>query len=254
MNSAQSNNLSSSQLGQHTQHQATLVIFCKRPKLHQGKQRLVKDSNAKSALNVAQALLACAIEDANNWQGPVVIAYTDHADKQWAQSLTNKAQVIAQLPDGNLDTLRDRTNLGDRINYVDSQLRAQGHQQLIIIGTDAPTLNNEYFQAILHVLKNSDIALSHADDGGVVIMANKTPWPRLTYLPWSTNELSHALFALCKQQQLSVQYSTPGYDVDYITDLQKLAVDLKSDIRPARQVLLQIINKFLLLSEITNHA
>ena len=102
MNSAQSNNLSSSQLGQHTQHQATLVIFCKRPKLHQGKQRLVKDSNAKSALNVAQALLACAIEDANNWQGPVVIAYTDHADKQWAQSLTNKAQVIAQLPEGNL--------------------------------------------------------------------------------------------------------------------------------------------------------
>ncbi|MBT6492798.1 MAG: DUF2064 domain-containing protein [Deltaproteobacteria bacterium] len=248
MNITQPNSLTQNLADKSAQHQATLVIFCKRPKLNQGKQRLVKDSNAESALDVAQALLACAIEDANNWQGPVVIAYSDLADRQWAQLLTNKAQVIAQLPQGSSG------NLGDRINYVDSQLRAQGHQQLIIIGTDAPTLNNGHFQSIIHVLDNSDIALSHAGDGGVVIMANKAPWPKLTQLPWSTDKLSHALFALCEQQQLTVQYSLPGYDIDYIADLKKLLIDLQSDVRPARQALLQITKQLVLLSEETTHA
>ena len=240
--------LTQKQIDKPMQQQATLVIFCKRPMLNQGKQRLVQDSNAESAFNVAQALLSCAIEDANNWQGPVVIAYADHTDREWTQSLTNKAQVIEQLPQG------DVGNLGDRINYVDSQLRARGHQELIIIGTDAPTLNNKHFQSIIHVLNNHDIALSHADDGGVVIMANKKPWPILTNLPWSTDKLSHALFTLCQQQPLTVQYSLSGYDIDYIADLKKLFIDLQSDTRPARQALLQIINKFVLPSQEILHA
>jgi len=229
-------------------NEPTLVLFCKRPKLNQGKQRLAEDSTAESALKIAQALLACAIEDANAWQGPVVIACSSNNDIEWAQSLANNIQVITQLPAGKSG------NLGERLNYVDRQLRAQGHQQLVIIGTDAPILDNEHFQAAIIALQSHDIALSHADDGGVVIMANKTPWPVLTDLPWSTNELSQSLLLHCQQQKLTVQYSLPGYDVDYITDLKKLFIDLQTDLRPARQALLQTINEFFAIPEVISHA
>ncbi len=229
-------------------NEPTLVLFCKRPKLNQGKQRLAEDSTAESALKIAQALLACAIEDANHWQGPVVIACSDSNDLKWAQSLAKNVQVITQLPQ------EKSGNLGERLNYVDRQLRAQGHQQLVIIGTDAPILDNEHFQTALSALQNNDIALSHADDGGVVIMANKVPWPILTDLPWSTNELSQSLLAVCQQQQLTVKYSLPGYDVDYIADLQKLFIDLQTDLRPARQALLQTISELFSLTEVTSHA
>lgn len=220
----------------HLPNKPTLVLFCKRPMLNQGKQRLAEDSSAETALTIAKALLVCAIEDANDWDGPVVIACSNNSDIEWANSLVSHAQVITQLPEG------IEGNLGDRLNYVDDQLRAQGHKKIIIIGTDSPVLNKKHFESALHSLQQNDIALSHADDGGVIIMANRTPWPKLTYLPWSTNELSHELSSLCMQHNLSVEYSLPGYDVDYITDLQKLMIDLQADTRQARQALLNDIN------------
>lgn len=214
----------------------TLVLFCKRPKLNQGKQRLAQDSSAEIALAIASDLLACAIEDANLWQGPVVIACSSDNDIEWAQALVKKADVIAQLPAG------ANGNLGERLNYVDSELRARGHEQIVIIGTDSPILNTVYFKAIIETLNDSDIALSHADDGGVIIMANKKPWPIITDLPWSTDKLSFELCELCQQKGLTVNYAIAGYDVDHASDLSKLVVDLKDDQRPARQALLTTIN------------
>jgi len=230
----------------------TLVLFCKRPKLNQGKLRLVKDSSAESAFKIAQALLACAIEDANNWQGPVVLACSNADDIAWAHTQipaqTSQTQVMAQLP------LGQSGNLGDRLNFVDSQLRAQGHQQLFFIGTDAPILNQNHFQTAITALKNNDIALSHADDGGVILMANRKPWPKLTELPWSTNELSHQLRLLCQQEHFTVQYCLSGYDIDFVADLKKLFIDLQPDVRPARQALLQTINELILFPEVIPHA
>lgn len=168
----------------------------------------------------------------------MVIACADESDIEWAQSLISYADVIPQLPK------YQQGNLGERLNYVDTKLRAKGHQQLIFIGTDAPILNSQHFVSALMALHDNDIVLSHADDGGVIIMANKTPWPELKTLPWSTDELSVALSQLCKQHRLSVKYSLPGYDVDYVADLQKLLLDLKTDKRPARQALLNKIKAF----------
>ncbi|MGB0898609.1 MAG: hypothetical protein ACPGSN_05095, partial [Psychrobium sp.] len=112
----------------------TLVLFCKRPKLHQGKQRIAETISAEKTLIVAQALLDCAIEDSHAWRGPVVIACSDEGDVEWAQSLNKNAQIMTQLPSG------ISGNLGQRLNYVDHVLRVFGHQKIITIGTDAPML------------------------------------------------------------------------------------------------------------------
>jgi glycosyltransferase A (GT-A) superfamily protein (DUF2064 family) len=121
-------------------------------------------------------------------------------------------------------------------------LRVKGHQQLLFIGTDAPILNSQHFVSAVTALHDNDIVLSHADDGGVIIMANKVPWPALKALPWSTDKLSITLSNACTQKGLTLAYSLPGYDVDYVSDLEKLIVDLETDNRPARQALLSTIN------------
>ena len=46
---------------------SVLVIFCKWPRLNQGKQRLAKTIGAELALEVAKLLLDCAMEDAADW-------------------------------------------------------------------------------------------------------------------------------------------------------------------------------------------
>lgn len=215
----------------------TLVMFCKRPKLNQGKQRLVEMISAENALIIAQGLLACAVEDIQVWDGPVVIACSDEADMQWAQMLNENAQVVTQLPAG------VSGNLGQRLNHVDHELRAQGHQHIVIIGTDAPVLNSLHYQDVKVALSEYDVVLSHAEDGGVVVMANSVPWPDISALPWSTEYLSQALAQACRHEKLSVHYSMPGYDIDYVADIQKLKRDLINDHRPARQALLITINQ-----------
>ncbi len=226
----------------------TLVIFCRRPKLNQGKQRLVNDSSAESALCIAKALLECALEDARNWLGPVVLACSEHTDLAWAKSLNINAKILAQLP------ANQNGNLGVRLNYVDKTLRALGHKELIFIGTDAPMLTTAHYQASIKALQSSKIALSHADDGGVVIMANSVPWPALERLPWSTDTLSFGLLKVCTEHLLSVTYIQPGYDIDFITDLRRLVADLKSDNRPARQALIQTINDLSLFTKVPTYA
>lgn len=226
----------------------TLVIFCKRPKLHQGKQRIAQSLCSDDTLKIAKGLLACAIEDSLAWLGPAVIACSDPNDVSWAQALNNRAYVLAQLP------LGESGNLGQRLNYVDQTLRNLGHQKMIIIGTDAPMLTAEHYQNAASALNDHDIVLSHAADGGVVIMANRKPWPKITNLPWSTGHLSHSLAMCCQDNKLNVHYIQPGYDIDVLEDIKKLITDIREDARPARQQLLKILTPLLISSGVTHHA
>lgn len=206
-----------------------LVIMCKRPKLYQGKQRLAATIGAKAALEIAELLLACAIEDAQQWLGEVVLAVAHEEDLAWAQSLMPAAQVIYQ----------GLGNLGQRLNVIDQTLRASGQESLVFIGTDAPMLTQQHFLGLEELLAQYDIVLNNAEDGGVVIMSNSQPWPDLTKLAWSTDNLGEQLANCCRQHDLSVGYHTSGYDIDELADLERLYQDLVLDSRPARQALLE---------------
>lgn len=214
---------------------ATLLIFCKQPRLNHGKQRLAANIGAEPAFSIAKALLECALEDAKAWPGSVVISPSHSDQLGWAQSLLPTAFVVPQ-PEG---------NLGDRIKAVDAALREQGHDRLIIIGTDAPVLNQQYLLTTSKQLRESDVVMSAASDGGVTIMASSKSWPDIADLPWSTERLNESLYSKCKSAGLKVSYVDPSYDIDHEQDLHKLIIDLADDHRPARQRLLSLTRKIL---------
>ncbi|MBO1256583.1 DUF2064 domain-containing protein [Alteromonas sp. 5E99-2] len=210
----------------------TLVIFCKRPLIGQGKQRLAATLGKPIAFELAKRMLDCAIEDANHWQGDVVLAVSSEADSDWADSLMQRDYKVIPQPKG---------NLGQRINQLDTTLRTLGHHSLVFIGTDAPILNDDDYQTIIQHLSQNDCAFSPATDGGVTIMANKKPWPNLTHLSWSTSTLGHELSDLCKQHSWSQGLIRETYDIDIEEDLLKLKSALENDTRPARKKLLNVI-------------
>jgi glycosyltransferase A (GT-A) superfamily protein (DUF2064 family) len=212
---------------------ATLVLICKRPALHYGKQRLAHSIGAEHALVFARHFLACALEDLNTWPGRIVISPADQQDTEWASQLLSKDTLVMAQSDG---------NLGERINNLDLKLRARGHQQLIYIGSDAPILSMHHYQQINQALTEHAIALCPARDGGVTIMANAQPWPDLRALPWSTAQLGDSLVALCQTNDLSVHHTEMTYDIDCQPELLMLGQDLAQDSRPARQTLVKEIN------------
>ncbi|TQV88127.1 DUF2064 domain-containing protein [Aliikangiella coralliicola] len=219
-----------------------LIIFCKWPRLNQGKQRLAKTIGASNAFRLASLLVDCALEDAKDWDGEVVLAISDASDFEQASQAIQK-----QISDNQKISIQvqSKGNLGQRINHIDQNLRERGKNNLLFIGTDAPVLNPLYYQQAKEAITSSDIVISDASDGGVIIMGNRKAWPDLTFLPWSTEKLSKKLSRICAKQRLSVTRIKPGFDIDVEKDLEKLFVAIDSDSRRSRIALRQWLVNYL---------
>lgn len=226
--------------------EATLILVCKKPAPGIGKQRLAANLGNGMTQKVAEALLACALEDACDWPGPVVIAPANVEDVEWARALlTPVPSPVTVVP-------QVAGNLGQRLNALDQTLRAQGMKQLVFIGSDSPGLDSTDYAATREALQRADIVLIPALDGGVVLMANRCAWPDLSALPWSSDQLGAALIDACLSAKQSVKTLGPGTDVDEIGDFVKLVNLLKHDQRPARRLLLELTKNILSTLKIAN--
>lgn len=210
---------------------ATLVLVCKRPLLGHGKQRLAAWIGERQALQIAEHLLGCALEDLHSWSGPTVIAPDSSEHFDWASALVPHARCVPQACG----------NLGERLNTLDQMLRAAGHRRLVFIGSDAPALRLDDYQRARTALREADTVLIAASDGGVALMASNRPWPDLARLPWSTEELGQSLAAACRQAGHSVSICGESFDIDEPRDLARAWVELADDQRPARLRLRQVM-------------
>lgn len=226
--------------------ETTLILVCKKPAPGIGKQRLAANLGNEMTQKVAEALLACALEDACNWFGPVVIAPASTADIEWARAFS------APIPSSVAVVPQIAGNLGQRLNALDKTLRAQGMKQLVFIGSDSPGLDTADYAAARAALQYADIVLIPALDGGVVLMASRCAWPDLSALPWSSDQLGAALIDACHSAKQSVKTLGQGADVDEFGDFVKLINLLKHDQRPARRVLLELTKNIISTLKITN--
>jgi len=208
-----------------------LVLFCRRPSLGVGKQRIAAELGEQRALELSELLLSAALEDAAGWPDQIVIAPASEADAVWAAQLIPDARVIPQ-PEG---------DLGTRIQTVDQTIREQGGEIVLFIGSDAPVLDPGTLITALAQLEHSDTVLAPARDGGVTLMGARTAWPELTELAWETSELASSLSAACNAAGQSIALLPESYDIDTRADLPVALADLEHDPRPTRQALCQWI-------------
>ncbi|WP_271270360.1 TIGR04282 family arsenosugar biosynthesis glycosyltransferase [Aliamphritea hakodatensis] len=214
----------------------SLVIFCKRPAPGQGKQRLAASVGRTAAFQVAEALLDCVLEDAAQWPGTVVLSPASESDAEWAAGQAGGNYKVVPQSEG---------NLGERILAVDAQLRDEGHHRIVYIGSDAPEHNQEVYERLAVLMSDHDVVLTPAGDGGVTAMGSAVGWGELETLPWSTDQLGMALKRQSESAGLSVGCTPVCYDVDQLSDLQRLQKTLRDDPRPARQTLLRITGQLL---------
>jgi glycosyltransferase A (GT-A) superfamily protein (DUF2064 family) len=201
-----------------------LVLFCKPP--GRSKQRLVPDLGARGAAELAERLLACALEDLSAWPGAVVLSPAEPADAGWAAGLgLGRAHIVPQ----------QGGNLGERLNDIDLRLRDEGYARRLYIGIDCPLLDVPTLAAAAAALESVDVVLGEAEDGGVVFMGSAPAWPPLAALPWSTERLAEALADACTGAGHAVRRTGRWPDVDRASDLAALATALEGDARPARR-------------------
>ncbi|MFT5881324.1 MAG: glycosyltransferase A (GT-A) superfamily protein (DUF2064 family) [Moritella sp.] len=111
----------------------------------------------------------------------------------------------------------------------------------LYIGSDTPCITLELLLQANAALQQVDVVLSHALDGGVTLMANRKPWPKLQALPWSSAQFAEELTAICRAASYTLQTVSAGYDIDTEEDLNFAYADLQNDQRPSRRALLTLI-------------
>ena len=133
--------------------------------------------------------------------------------------------------------LQQGGNLGERINYVDSEVRrGRGRvDRLVFIGTDCPGLDADYLEQAALGLQRADAVLGPAGDGGVVLMGARRTWPDLGGLSWSTQGLFAELRGVCREAGWSVATLDAREDVDTLQDLVRADTAFSSDRRRSRR-------------------
>lgn len=190
-----------------------LVMMFKRPKPGQGKQRLAVTLGNEAAFRIASCLFDTGCQLLNSWRGIAVAAPADPADTAWAADHFGMQVRYCDQGAG---------NLGQRINHIDRNLRAEGISKVLFIGSDAPELSLPLLNEAAAALADHDMVVIPSGDGGVSLMGGCQPWPEIADLPWSTPQLGEALGDCCRKAGLSFAAVEHCDDLDELADLEQL--------------------------------
>lgn len=97
---------------------------------------------------------------------------------------------------------------------------AQGYKEVVLIGSDLATLNSKDFSAWFDVLKNNDIVLGEALDGGYYLVWMKVLHEKIFQdIVYSTQTVLAETLVKCKENNLSYWVLEWKIDIDTYEDL-----------------------------------
>jgi uncharacterized protein len=199
-----------------------VAIMCKTPASGQSKTRLSPPLHPDECAEIS----ACFISDLAHTidgltdDGAVGCAvYTPHG---------SEAALRQLLPDGFTLTLQSEGAFGDRLLQGIIDLLSQGHEGVILVNSDSPTLPLSILRAAVEAVRSGDcVVLSPAHDGGYTLIGLTKPHARLfADIPWSTNAVYEVTLVRARESGVPI-VNVPGwYDVDDAASLKMLEDEL----------------------------
>jgi len=113
---------------------------------------------------------------------------------------------------------------GERLANAMEAVYAQGHEALIVIGNDSPGLTTSDLLLAAQTLRNGQLVLGPARDGGVYLIGMTTAAYRreaFINLAWETPQLQAAFRNYLRTAQVAARFLIPRIDIDSATDLQR---------------------------------
>jgi hypothetical protein len=204
-----------------TPHQTALVIFAKAPIPGQVKTRLCPPLTPDEAATLHGSFVLDTLERTKIAAAKLTLPIDRYL--ACAPSATHVFFKIMEERQGVklIDQVGD--DLGGRMNQAFATLFERGYRQVLLIGTDVPTLPLDHFKQALTSLENHDLVLGPAIDGGYYLIGLKRPIPELFVdIPWSTDQVLRLTQEKAVRLGLTTALLDPWRDVDTLADLQAL--------------------------------
>ena len=149
----------------------------------------------------------------------------------WVAYAERSRDYFQRLPEHGIALLPQRgASLGERMHAVFMDLCHAGYRQVVLVGSDIPTLRAASIRKACEVLQTgrSDVVLGPADDGGYYLIGLNRPEESLfSGIVWSTASVLEDTLARARQLEFRVRMVAGTYDVDVAEDLDALRRDLE---------------------------
>ena len=100
--------------------------------------------------------------------------------------------------------VQDGGDLGERMKNAFQTIFGLGYQTAILIGTDCPEISPKIMETAFNSLKNQDVVIGPALDGGYYLVGMKTVHFQLfEHIPWSTENVLPLTLEKLNQNNLS---------------------------------------------------
>lgn len=152
----------------------------------------------------------------------------------WARTLQKKKNISLEVRynEAELSEMRDWLgadltynpqgggNLGDKMARAFRESFEQGAKRVILVGTDVPELNMPIVNMAFSSLKDRDMVMIPAEDGGYCLLGLKLMVPDLFEgIAWGTDSVSHRTLQTAKEKGLDTEVFAALRDVDTPDDL-----------------------------------
>ncbi|MGA7974481.1 MAG: TIGR04282 family arsenosugar biosynthesis glycosyltransferase [Pseudolabrys sp.] len=192
----------------------TIAVMAKAPVPGRAKTRLIPDIGAHAAAVLAERLTARAVETAVAADtGPVSLWCTPDPGHPTFQTLAYRHPLtLWAQPDG---------DLGDRM------LACTVQGPTLVTGSDCPALTPRHLQEAAAALRDANVVLIPAEDGGYVLIGTRALQPDLfAPMAWGTATVLAETRARIAALGLSAVELTTLWDVDTESDLARLELEL----------------------------
>jgi len=195
-----------------------LVVFAKAPRPGKVKTRLCPPLR----LEQAAELYACMLDDvlaasaaACDELGLAPVLAVDPPEACEA--------LAAGAPAGFRVTAQRGAGLAERMEAAVAEVAAAGHAPVLLRGSDSPSMGTEALREAVEALAETDLVVAPDPDGGYGLVGLLAPVPGLFDHPMSTSSVLEDTLAHARARGLRVRPLAPGFDIDTIADLGRLA-------------------------------
>ena len=192
-----------------------LALFAKAPIPGRVKTRLQPTLCPQQSAELQHALVRDSWEKVQCLEAVAICLYSD---VEWPGFVEFVGAERVRLQRG--------CDLGEKMFHCFEELHQRGHDRIVIIGSDSPTLPTEHIERAFDALHETDAVLGPAEDGGYYAVGCRRPRADMFEdVAWSSGETliqTEAAFLRVGLRSLRLPL---WYDVDTVRDLARLADD-----------------------------
>ncbi len=197
-----------------------LIVFIKAPIPGKVKTRLSPPMTEKQVLDLYQIMVEELVEQFKNvdFCQIKVFCTPDSAIPQVKSWLGDELEYYSQKGE----------DLGERMYNALKQVRSEGFEKIVLIGSDIPTIDLTTIIRAFSVLEHADVTLGPSLDGGYYLVGMKKPHKFLfENIAWSTDKVLRQTIDKIQQKELSLSQIEVKNDIDTYEDLTQLWKFLK---------------------------